>query len=298
MVCSDPQHIDLHIHSNASDGSLSPREILNQALQLGLAAVSITDHDTVAGSVAAIEGGIPSGLAFLTGIEISAAPPAGYSARGSFHILGYGIELRSPQLNKTLDVLQQARSNRNPQIIARLRDMGIPISLEAVQAEFGGEGQLGRPHIAQLMVQEGWVASFNEAFDRFLGAGKPAYVDKHRVPCADALAIIRLAGGLPVLAHPGLLKINRGVAFETMLDSLQEMGMRGLEVYYPEHSPELIGYYADCAARRGLLKTGGTDFHGTLKPGVGMGFGRGDFFVPVALYEALARCLPLSASPR
>jgi hypothetical protein len=291
LACSDPPYIDLHIHSNASDGSLTPREILDQASRLGLGAVAITDHDTVSGAEEAFRAGVPAGLALLSGVEISASPPEGCPARGSFHILGYGIDLKNRPLNRTLDTLQRARSDRNPQIVARLRMLGIPISWEAVQERFGTEGQLGRPHIAQMMVQEGWVGSFNEAFERFLGAGKPAYVDKYRIACSQAVTLIREAGGVPVLAHPGLLRIDHRVAFAPLLRDLKAMGIRGIEAHYPEHSPEFTRQCITLAQRHDLLLTGGTDFHGSLKPEVRMGFGRGDFHVPYSLYTSLLRVL-------
>ncbi len=136
----------------------------------------------MAGSKEALESGIPPSLGFLTGVEISSTPPPFYPGSGSFHLLGYSIRLDDPELNRTLEKLQQARKNRNPTIIKRLNELGISITLDEVREE-AGEGQLGRPHIAQLMVKKGVVASIDEAFDRFLGTGKPAYVDKQRVEC-------------------------------------------------------------------------------------------------------------------
>ena len=286
MDYSNKRGIDLHVHSTASDGTYSPEEILTLAKKLNLAAISITDHDTIDGSKEAIVSGIPPGIKFLTGVEISAAPPSSFSCSGSFHILGYSFRSDDPDLNQTLYTLQMARKNRNPGIIERLNNLGFDISIEEV-LEFTGRGQTGRPHIARLMVEKGFVGSIDEAFDRYLGKGKPAYVDKYRIECAAAIEIIAGAGGIPVLAHPSLITIGNGRNFEDLIAGLKEMGIKGVEAYYPEHSKEQGSYYLKLAKKHKLLVTGGTDFHGSLKPDVNMGSGRGDFHVPYSLYEDL-----------
>ena len=178
--------IDLHIHTTASDGTFTPSEVISQALKVKLKAIAITDHDTLAGSKEALRAGIPSPLKFLTGVEISAAPPRFYAASGSFHLLGYSIRLDDPELNQALGQLQQARINRNPAIIERLNDLGLAITLEEVQTE-AGDGQPGRPHIAKLLIKKGFVKTMDEAFDRYLGNNGPAYVDKFRIECRTAI---------------------------------------------------------------------------------------------------------------
>jgi predicted metal-dependent phosphoesterase TrpH len=198
LDCNKYVRIDLHIHTTASDGTLTPAEVIFQADRLKLKAIAITDHDTVAGSKEALRCGIPPSLGFLTGVEISAAPPPFYPGSGSFHLLGYSIRLDDTQLNQCLTELRQARKNRNPAIISRLNDLGIQLTLDEVRKE-AGAGQLARPHIAQAMVNRGVVATIDEAFDKFLGTGRPAYVDKYRIKCSQAIENILGAGGIPVL---------------------------------------------------------------------------------------------------
>ncbi|MFH1102143.1 MAG: PHP domain-containing protein [Pseudomonadota bacterium] len=279
-------NIDLHIHTTASDGTYSAGEILDLAQQLGLYAFSITDHDTIAGVKEALRIGIPSSIRFLTGVEISAAPPENFSFSSSFHILGYAIDIDHRELNQSLTLLQKARKNRNPRILQKLLELGIPISMEEITKEADG-GQMGRPHIAQVMVKKGIVQSIDDAFDQFLGKGKPAYVDKFRISCQEAVLLIRSAGGIPVLAHPSLLNIPDDI-LEELVVTLKFMGIEGIEVYYPEHSQERIDHYANLARHYDLLITGGTDFHGELKPDIRMGSGKGNLRIPHLLYEKIA----------
>ena len=283
-------NIDLHIHSTASDGSLSPKEILNLAQDINLGAIAITDHDTIDGSKDAIAAGIPPSLKFLTGVEISAEPPPSFPCTGSFHILGYAINLDDPVLNETLLLLQESRKTRNPRILEHLSRLGIEFTLDEVRTE-AGVCQLGRPHIAQLMVTKGFVKSIDEAFNKYLGKGKPAYVNKYRIDCVRAIEIITNSGGIPVLAHPFLLQIKNEKILEALIITLKEMGLKGIETYYPEHPPDLIDRYNKIANRHKLLITGGTDFHGAIKPEIQMGSGKGDLYVPYELYENLISSL-------
>lgn len=289
MDYNEHTRIDLHIHSAASDGTYSPAEILIQAQHFHIAAIAITDHDTIDGSKDALAHGIPPSVQFLTGVEISASPPPSIPCYGSLHILGYSIRLDDPVLNRTLATLQKARENRNPLIIERLNNLGINLSLNEVQNEVGPESQVGRPHIARLMVKKGFVKSINEAFDKFLGTGKPAYVDKYRVASDKAIEIILGAGGIPVLAHPILIKLKDHRFLEDLIFTLKKMGLMGIEVYYPDHTPDNTASYAEIAKRHHLLITGGTDFHGSLKPEIKMGSGKGDFYVPYEIYEQLVK---------
>ncbi|MFO7688212.1 MAG: PHP domain-containing protein [Desulfobacterales bacterium] len=286
MDYREQRKIDLHIHSTASDGTLTPAQIIDLAQAQHLSAIAITDHDTIDGAREALQIGLPPRLHFLTGIELSAAPPAFLHRSGSFHILGYGLRLDDDELNHTLLDLQRARENRNPAIIERLGRLGFHMTLAEV-AEMVGAGQIGRPHIARVMLKKGYAHSIDEAFDRYLGNGKPAYVDKYRISCRRALGIIRSAGGIPVLAHPYLLGIKQASELENLIVSLKKSGLAGIEVFYPEHPPQATAFYKELAERHGLLITGGTDFHGSLKPEIQLGVGTGEFRVPFALYERL-----------
>lgn len=286
MDCKHPPGIDLHIHSTASDGSLTPFEILQLAQKLNLGAIAITDHDSLDGSKEAYQAGIPGSIKFLSGVEISAAYPPFLSRSGSFHLLGYAIRLDDRALNQSLSKLRQARKNRNPEILKRLERLGYSLTLAEIR-KVVGEGQLGRPHIARAMVKKGYVASVDEAFDNFLGTDKPAYVNKYRIDCIQAVQAITDAGGIPVLAHPGLLNIDDESTLKQFISNLKEIGIRGIEVYYPEHSARQTETYAKFARQFDLLMTGGTDFHGKILPEIKLGSGKGNFFVPYELYEKL-----------
>ncbi|MEZ4528941.1 MAG: PHP domain-containing protein [Desulfobacterales bacterium] len=281
--------IDLHIHSTASDGTCTPAEILRLAGEMGIGIFSITDHDTVAGSKEILGMEIPPPIRFIPGLEISAQSPDSFPCAGSFHILGYNMDVDDSVLNQTLEVLREARRNRNPRIIENLTRMGFDLSMEEL-IRHAGDSQIGRPHIAGLMLKKGFVQSIDEAFDKYIGTGKPAYVDKYRISSTEAITMIRNAGGTAVLAHPGLLKPLIPFSFEEMILHLRKIGLCGIEVWYPEHSAEQTACYAQVADRCGLIKTGGTDFHGAVKPGLQMGIGRGDFRVPYSAGGQLILC--------
>jgi len=291
LVFKDQPGIDLHIHSTASDGSLTPSEIIHLAQELNLGAIAITDHDSLEGSKEAIEAGIPPSIKFVSGVEISAAYPPFFPGSGSFHILGYCIRLDDSALNQSLAKLRQARKSRNPEILRRLNRLGYPLSLEEVRREVG-QGQIGRPHIARAMKAKGFVKSIDEAFDSFLGNDTPAYVDKYRIECADAVQTIRAAGGISVLAHPGLLNISNENELNHLVGNLKQMGIKGIEVHYPEHTPQQTKKYAELAERYELLMTGGTDFHGSIIPEIEMGSGNGSLFIPYELYEKMVAKKP------
>jgi 3',5'-nucleoside bisphosphate phosphatase len=287
--------IDLHIHSTASDGSLKPGEILDLAVKNDLKAISITDHDTVAGVEEALGLGIPDSLEFISGIEISAAFPPPFGNAGSLHILGYGIATNHPDLNSTLKQQQSARSDRNPLIIKKLNKLGIPASLDAI-CNFSGKDEVARPHIAEFLVRTGYAKDIDDAFDRLLSRGKPAYVDKYRIPAETAIALIKAAGGIAVLAHPILLTQSRpdgyeGDFFNELLETLITYGLGGIEAYYPGHTTEQASRFQKLAGKKGLLVTGGTDFHGSINPEIKMSIGRGDLCLPYDIFSRLKKAL-------
>ncbi len=291
-----PHGIDLHIHSSASDGTLAPEEILTRAARLGLGAISITDHDTVAGCRRALTSPMPPALHFLTGVEISSQPPGQFRLPGSLHILGYGIDISDSDLLSALDTLQDARRQRLPKMIARLRRLGFDISDAEIRRAVGS-GQPGRPHLARALVQKGLVKSIDEAFDRYLGNSRPAYVQKYRLPWRQTIDVIRGAGGIAVLAHPGLIPLSSQSDLEALVQRLVEAGLGGIECYYPQHSAEATARYRRMARERNLVVTGGTDFHGDQSAGIQIGTGRGGFCVPYDVYQALAGRLASRGAP-
>ncbi len=282
--------IDLHIHSTASDGSLSPSEIIDAAKTNGLRAIAITDHDTVEGSAEALRLSQVSDLEVLSGIEISADFPS-----GTMHMLGYMIRLDDPFLNQTLEKVQSSRAGRNLKIIEKLQDAGIDIGFDEV-AEVSGGGQIGRPHIAQVLVKKGAVQSIDSAFVKFLKKDGPAYVTRFRLSPADAIQMILQAGGVPVLGHPFTLHTKNEADLERVLVDLKGVGLRGMEIYYPDHRPDRTAMYERLARRHGLLMTGGTDFHGAAKPWVHLGIGAGDMRIPYRLVEELKKCRALGTN--
>ncbi len=274
-------YVDLHVHSAASDGSLSPRQVVVTAKAQGLRAIALTDHDTIEGLEEALAAGAELGLEVIPGIEISADHEP-----GSMHILGYFINYRNGRLDEQLRVLKQARAERNPQIIAKLQKLGLAITMAEVQ-EVSGGGQVGRPHIAQVLVQKGYVANFQEAFGKYIGNHGPAYVTKFRFPPQDAIAMITAAGGLASLAHPFTLEYSSTGHLRMILQQLQDWGLAALEVYYPEHPPERQGIYKKLAQELGLLTTGGSDYHGVIKPEVKIGQVGPNQYVSYELAEKL-----------
>ena len=279
--------IDLHTHSNASDGSLAPGELVAYAVQKGAAAIALTDHDTVAGLPEALRAAEACHFELVPGLEIS----ADYTG-GGMHILGYFVDHTDPFFQQELERLQEARRERNPKIIVRLRELGIPITYDQVLALSGG--QIGRPHIAQAMLQIGAVQNLDEAFRHYLTKGAPAYVEKFRFPPNQAIALIRQAGGLPVLAHPFTLNCTTREQLIRLLRELKDQGLQGLECLYSEHTPEQSREYLALAEKLGLLVTGGSDFHGKNKEGVEMLTGYGALRIP---YERLQSLKDLKVRP-
>ncbi len=274
-------HVDLHLHTTASDGVLSPSEVVRYAQAKGLQAIAITDHDTIEGCEEGLLEGERIGLEVIPGIEISAE----YSP-GSMHILGFFLDIHHSLLNERLEYLQKARAERNPKMVAKLNQLGIEITYEEVMKASGG-GQVGRPHFANVLLEKKIVRNFQEAFDRFLKKGAPAYVDKFRFTSKEALHFIREARGVAVLAHPNTLGVNRYSELEKLILQLVDEGLQGIEVYYPEHSSAEVAQYKTLADRYNLLSTGGTDYHGIEKNELDIGIGRGEMKLPYSIVEKI-----------
>lgn len=248
-----PALIDLHCHSHHSDGTLSPAALVAQAQTIGLAALAITDHDTTGGVAEALQAGASAGLEVIAGIEMST-----WHKEVPLHILGYGLDPRDPLLQEQLLALQEARHRRNIEIIARLNQLGIAITMSELAAQ--GNGQLGRPHIAQLLVAKGVVKNLPEAFQRFLKRGSLAYVPRQKFLAEAAIATIRAAGGVAVLAHPFAMNIHPDLTL--LLRELKGLGLSGVEVYYPLHTAKNCRKLNRLCAKFQLLATAGSDFHG------------------------------------
>ena len=274
-------HVDLHLHTTASDGVLSPSEIVRYAKAKGLQAIAITDHDTIEGCEEGLSEGEKIGFEVIPGIEISAE----YSP-GSMHILGFFLDIHHPLLNERLEYLQKARAERNPKMVAKLNQLGIEMTYEEVLKASGG-GQVGRPHFANVLLEKKIVKSFQEAFDRFLKKGAPAYVDKFRFTSKEALRFIREARGVAVLAHPNTLGVNKYSELEKLILQLVDEGLQGIEVYYPEHSSAEVAQYKTLADRYNLLPTGGTDYHGIERNELDIGIGRGEMKLPYSIVEKI-----------
>jgi 3',5'-nucleoside bisphosphate phosphatase len=272
--------IDLHTHSTASDGSLSPDDLVVYAKRKGAAAISLTDHDTIEGLGRALAAGKEQGLEVIPGLEVSAQ-----FSGGSMHILGYYVDPSDPKLNRELHRLQQARRERNPTIIRKLQSLGFPISYDQVQAI--ANGQIGRPHIAQILFRMGAVSSIEEAFQKYLTKGAPAYEEKFRFSPQEAISMIIRAGGIPVLAHPFTLNYSSLRDLKGIVEKLKNDGLKGIEVIYSEHTSDQTRDYFSLVRELELIFTGGSDFHGDLKKDVDLLVGKGNLKIPYKIVEML-----------
>ncbi|MBU7006474.1 PHP domain-containing protein [Phosphitispora fastidiosa] len=275
----DSDFIDLHVHTTASDGTMTPERIVFLAARCGLKAVAITDHDTVEGLAEALQAGEKAGIEVVPGVEIGVDYP------GEMHILGYYMDHRSSRLSRDLAQLRESRDRRNPRMAAKLRELGFDITMDEVARAAGGT-VVGRPHFAAVLKKKGYINSVEEAFDRYLGAGRPAYVKKDKISPAQGIEMITGAGGIPVLAHPHYLRAGGREEFEELLRALCGSGLMGIEAYYSTHSATETAYFCALAKTNGLLVTGGSDFHGANKPEIKLGRGLGGLAVG---YNLLAK---------
>jgi len=264
--------IDLHSHTNESDGSLAPSQLIEDAARGGVTVLAITDHDTLSGYDLALPVARAAGLDLVCGIELST------KLRGrSTHLLGYfpaGGPLE--EFRQWVRGQQQARKDRNIRLVARLRELGFDITLE--EAEARGRGMTGRPHFAAIMLEKGYVRDYRQAFDDYLDESAKGYVYRQEPAFAEGVAVVRKAGGIASLAHP--TRVHGDVA--EMMPELCAAGLNAIEAYHSDHSPEETAHFVELARRYGLLVTGGSDFHGeAIKPGVRLGTGyQGNLCVP------------------
>jgi len=245
-----PAFVDLQVHSTASDGALPPAAVVQAAADAGLYAIALTDHDSVEGLPEANEAGARLGVRIVPGVELST-----HFEGEELHLLGLHLA-KLDAMRAALDELQGQRVRRAERIVTTLNAHGIPVTMEAVLAE-AGTGAVGRPHIARAMLAGGWVREFREAFDKWIGWGRPAYMAKETFDVADAIALVHRAGGLAVWAHPGELATPSRIA------RLAEQGLDAVEVLHPSHQPYLVQRLVDYTAQAGLLPSGGSDWHGT-----------------------------------
>jgi 3',5'-nucleoside bisphosphate phosphatase len=268
--------IDLHSHSTMSDGTDTPSRVVQLAGEAGLSALALTDHDTLDHVPEARAAADARALRLVPGCEIS-CELAG-RAPGTMHLLVFFVDDTPGELRHRLTALQEARNERNVQIVEALNEHGVPITIEAVQAQ-AGPGSVGRPHIARVLMEAGHVASIQEAFDVWLGKGCPAYFERDRLAPEDAIELTHASGGVCAIAHPGSL----GLAdddLDAFAGELAATGLDGLECEYGAYLAEERAPFHELARRHGLAPTGGSDYHGDNKPGLSVGTGRGDLCVP------------------
>ena len=256
--------IDLHTHSNRSDGTFEPAEVVRLAAERALDVMALTDHDTTDGLAEALATGSVVGVEVVPGVEFSAEFEG-----NSVHVLCYWMDPQDPALQLELRRLREERFRRGELMVGKLQELGLPVAFQRVRA-IAGDATIVRPHIAQAMVEAGVVATEKEAFERYIGDGGPAHVAKHALDPVNAVALIDGAGGVCALAHPGMWGDQSSVPVE-LIERMAAAGMRGLEVDHPDHTPEMRERYRTLAGELGLIATGGSDCHGTRYDPVRLG---------------------------
>lgn len=274
--------IDLHTHTDESDGSYSPARLVAEAKAVGLKALGICDHDNMAGYDLAVPAAQEAGLELICGIELSTK----YRGR-SVHLLGYFLKQPpSREFREWLQSMQDSRRDRNRRMVERLRDFGMEITIEEVEAR--GRRQAGRPHFASILVEKGYVSSVKQAFDEYLDESARGYVQRLEPSLDEAIGRILDAGGLPSLAHPIRLLNSHRPPLDGMLAEVCELGLGALEVYHYDHSPAQGAEFKALAERYGLAITGGSDFHGDTKPEVRLGWSQqGTLRIPDSVLDRL-----------
>ena len=285
--------IDLHCHTTVSDGGDEPEELVQKASAAGLDAIAVTDHDNDSGCATAIAVGEKLGVEVVPGVEISCdvedLKDKGYSPseRPTMHLLGYFIPQRDNPLTKALAELQDARANRNRHIVDRLNELGIQMTFEEVENEAGGPGaQIGRPHFAAVLVRHGAVSDYQQAFDEYLAKGAKAYITRKLYKPAEAVELMRSAGVVPVLAHPFTMNLSIE-ELERFVDELVPAGLLGIEGYHGDMPFEQQEPYRALGRARSLIVSGGSDYHGDMRPDRGMPGGKHNVTVPDEVLDEL-----------
>lgn len=271
------KYIDLHTHSLKSDGSMTPYEVVEEAKRAGLAAIALSDHDTVDGVREAVEAGKKLGVEVIPAIEFSV------QSKTETHILGYFIDIENPDLLRMLKEVVDLRIERNHVTCRRLNELGFDITLEEVRA-LAPNNFVGRAHFARVMMDKGYISSVKEGFEKYMSVGKYAYCEKQRLTARDAIELIAKCGGISFLAHPHLTKLSDDELVE-FLEELKSCGLSGLEGYYTDYTPKMQEKYQSMAEKLGLMISGGTDFHAKMKPHISIGTGLGNMKIPYSVLE-------------
>ena len=293
--------IDLHTHTTVSDGGDSPRELVEKAAAAGLTTIAVTDHDNDSGCDEAVAAGAELGVEVVRGVEIScdvedlAASGFNPTARPTMHLLGYFVPAEENPLSSGLAELQDARANRNHHIVERLNELGIPVTFEEVEQEAGGPGsQIGRPHFAAVLVRHGAVPDYQTAFDDYLAKGAKAYITRKLYSPVEAIELMSSAGAVPVLAHPFTLNLA-AEELERFVDELVAAGLRGIEGYHGDLPLVEQEPYRALGAAKGLVVSGGSDYHGDMRPDRGLPGGRHNVTVPESVLDELRAVAELVA---
>jgi predicted metal-dependent phosphoesterase TrpH len=276
--------IDLHTHTNFSDGTLSPRELIEKANQTNLSAIAITDHDEIGANSLAKEYASKLEIEFVPGVEFSIDIDLPGTAH--LHLVGLFLDNESDELKSVLDDLSKARQQRGYLIIKKLQEYGLDVCNKELDL-IAGHGSIGRPHLAQLLMDKNFVSSVWEAFNKFLSKNRPGYVSKKKLKLQTAIDLIHNAKGLAILAHPVSLKQKTYKDTEAFLKELKSIGLDGVEAYYASHTSNFTKYLLNAAKRNNLLVSGGSDFHGSIKPDTELGIGRGNLSIPDQVFVDL-----------
>lgn len=280
MNLYEKQCVDLHVHSNRSDGSLSPSDLVLEAKKKGLTAFALTDHDTVDGIEEAMMAAEGSGVRVIPGIELSTE----YEGK-DIHIVGLMIDKEQPAFRDQIQEFVDSRILRNQKMCQKLTDAGMPLTYEELLAEFPGS-VITRAHYAQILLKKGYTKSLKEAFERYIGDRGPCFIPREKITPEDGVKLILSAKGIPVLAHPLLYGMGKE-RLQILIDRLKDVGLEAIEAVYCTYNQAEEAQMRELAKKNGLLISGGSDFHGNAKPGLEMGNGYGRLYVPVEILENL-----------